>query len=57
MIMLTYGLRRGEALGLKWLLRLERRPRSLVKYGVKRVQDTQCRPGRRNSLVFGELKT
>jgi integrase len=55
-VMLAFGLRRGEALGLKWA-GLDWSAATLkVTHGVKRVQD-RTETVRRTRLVVGELKT
>lgn len=56
-VMLAFGLRRGEALGLHWS-RLDWSTATLkVTHGVKRVQDRTAGSDRRTRLVIGELKT
>ena len=56
-VMLAFGLRRGEALGLEWR-GLDWEAATLkVQRGVKRIQDRACDAGRRTRLVVGELKT
>lgn len=55
-VMLSFGLRRGEALGLHWTA-LDSAGASLkVTHGVKRVQ-VRDGSGRQTRLVVGELKT
>lgn len=56
-VMLAFGLRRGEALGLHWS-RLDWSTSTLkVTHGVKRVQDRRVGSERRTRLVVGEVKT
>jgi integrase len=57
-IMLAYGLRRGEALGLHWN-RLDWAAGTLVvSHSVKRIKERDPKPGgRRTRLVVSELKT
>jgi integrase len=56
-IMLTFGLRRGEALGLQWSSLSWDDATLKVTHGVKRVQDRTTGTERRTRLVVGELKT
>jgi integrase len=55
-VMLAYGLRRGEALGLHWSALDWDAARLKVTHGVKRVQDRTA-SDRHTRLVIGELKT
>lgn len=55
-MMLAYGLRRGEALGLHWSALDWSAATLKVTHGVKRVQD-RTTSDRRTRLVIGELKT
>jgi integrase len=55
-VMLAYGLRRGEALGLHWSALDWEAATLKVTHGVKRVQDRTA-SDRRTRLVIGELKT
>ena len=56
-VVLAFGLRRGEALGLHWSA-LEWETATLkVTHGVKRVQVRTAGSERRTRLVVGELKT
>ena len=55
-VMLAYGLRRGEALGLYWSALDWNAATLKVTHGVKRVQDRTA-SARRTRLVVGELKT
>jgi integrase len=57
-IMLAYGLRRGEALGLHWDRLNWDEGTILVTHSVKRIKSHDNRPGaRRTKLVVSELKT
>ena len=54
---LTYGLRRGEVLGLHWSA-LDWKAGTLgVTHGVRRIKDRDVSSGRRTQLVVGEVKT
>ena len=55
-VMLAYGLRRGEALGLHWSALDWNTATLKVTHGVKRVQDRTASV-RQTRLVVGELKT
>lgn len=55
-VMLAYGLRRGEALGLHWSALDWEGATLKVTHGVKRVQDRTA-SDRQTRLVVGELKT
>jgi integrase len=55
-VMLAYGLRRGEALGLHWSALDWDAATLKVTHGVKRVQDRTA-SDRHTRLVIGELKT
>ena len=55
-VMLAYGLRRGEALGLHWPALDWEGATLKVTHGVKRVQDRTA-SDRQTRLVVGELKT
>jgi integrase len=55
-VMLAYGLRRGEALGLHWSALDWDAAKLKVTHGVKRVQD-RTPSDRQTRLVIGELKT
>jgi len=55
-VMLAYGLRRGEALGLHWSALDWGAATLKVTHGVKRVQDRTAAE-RQTRLVVGELKT
>jgi integrase len=57
MLALTYGLRRGEVLGLHWSA-LDWEAGTLgVTHGVRRIKDRDASSGRRTRLVIGEVKT
>ena len=57
MIALTYGMRRGEVLGLHWsALNWETRTRA-VTHGVKRIKNRDNSSSRKTQLVVSELKT
>ncbi|WP_315093226.1 tyrosine-type recombinase/integrase [uncultured Cellulomonas sp.] len=56
-LMLTFGLRRGEALGLKWANLDSTRLTLRVTHGVKRVKNHRGGDNHRTMLVLGELKT
>lgn len=57
-LMLTYGLRRGEVLGLAWADLSEDEHVLLVRCGLKREQVLNSKPGEiRTRLVRGDLKT
>jgi integrase len=54
---LTYGLRRGEVLGLHWST-LDWQAGTLgVTHSVRRIKDRDTSSGRRTRLVVGEVKT
>ena len=54
---LTYGLRRGEVLGLHWSA-LDWKAGTLgVTHSVRRIKDRDTSSGRRTRLVVGEVKT
>ena len=54
---LTYGLRRGEVLGLHWSA-LDWKAGTLgVTHSVRRIKDRDTSSGRQTRLVIGELKT
>ena len=56
-LVLAYGMRRGEVLGLHWSA-LDWKAGTLgVTHGVKRVKDRDASSGRRTRLVVSELKT
>jgi integrase len=56
-IMLAYGLRRGEALGLRWD-RLDWSAATVtVTHSVKRIKNHDPQSARRTQLVVSELKT
>jgi integrase len=56
-VMLAFGLRRGEALGLHWSA-LDRDAATLkVTHAVKRIRDRAKTSKLRTRLVIGELKT
>jgi integrase len=56
-VMLAFGLRRGEALGLHWSA-LDWEPATLkVTHAVKRVRDRTSTCERRTHLIIGQLKT
>jgi integrase len=56
-IMLAYGLRRGEALGLRWDRLDWSAATILVSHSVKRIKDHDPARARRTRLVISELKT
>ena len=56
-IMLAYGLRRGEALGLRWDRLGWAAGTLLVSHSVKRIKERDPAAGRRTCLVVSELKT
>lgn len=56
-IMLAYGLRRGEALGLRWDRLDWTAGTLLVSHSVKRIKERDPAAGRRTCLVVSELKT
>lgn len=56
-VMLAFGLRRGEALGLHWSAMDWETATLKVTHGVKRVQDRSLGSGRRTVLLIGALKT
>lgn len=56
-IMLAFGLRRGEALGLQWSALDWHAANLKVTHGVKRVRDRVEGSQRRTRLLVGELKT
>ena len=57
-ILLAYGMRRGEALGLHWDRLNWDEGTILVTHSVKRIKSHDDRPGaRRTQLVISELKT
>ena len=54
---LTYGLRRGEVLGLHWSA-LDWKAGTLgVTHSVRRIKDRDTSSGHRTRLMVGELKT
>jgi integrase len=55
-IMLAYGLRRGEALGLRWDRLDWAAGTLLVSHSVKRIKERDPVAGRRTCLVVSELK-
>jgi integrase len=56
-VMLSFGLRRGEALGLHWSALSWEASTLKVTHGVKRVYVRANNAERRTRLVVGELKT
>ncbi len=54
---LTYGLRRGEVLGLHWSALDWKAGTLAVTHGVRRIKDRDVSSGRRTRLVVGEVKT
>ena len=56
-VMLAFGLRRGEALGLLWSSLDWEQGTLKVTHGVKRVQNRTGGAERRTRLIIGELKT
>lgn len=56
-VMLAYGLRRGEALGLRWDRLDWTAGTLLVSHSVKRLKERNPASGRRTCLVISELKT
>jgi integrase len=54
---LTYGLRRGEVLGLHWLALDWQAGLLAVTHSVRRIKDRDTSSGHRTRLVVGELKT
>lgn len=56
-VVLAFGLRRGEALGLHWSALDWDAATVKVTHGVKRVQDRRAGAARRTRLMVGELKT
>src|SRR4051812_9058319 len=55
--MLAYGLRRGEALGLRWDRLDWSAATVVVTHSVKRIKNTDAASRRRTRLVVSELKT
>ena len=56
-VMLAFGLRRGEALGLHWSALSWEAGRLKVTHGVKRIRVRGTDSQLRTQLVVGELKT
>lgn len=54
---LTYGLRRGEVLGLHWSALDWQAATLAVTHSVRRIKDRDTSSGRRTRLVVGEVKT
>ena len=57
MIALTYGMRRGEVLGLRWSAVDWDAGAVAVTHGVKRIKNRDSSSAARTRLVMGELKT
>ena len=57
MLALTYGLRRGEVLGLHWSALDWAAGTLAVMHSVRRIKERDTSSGRRTRLVIGELKT
>jgi integrase len=55
-VMLAFGLRRGEALGLHWAALDWDAATLKVTHAVKRVRDRSATSERRTRLVIGEVK-
>ncbi len=56
LIGISYGLRRGELLGLRWIDLDSRRETLAVRQAVKRERNPAGQSGSRSRLVIGELK-
>lgn len=54
---LTYGLRRGEVLGLHWSALDWKAGTLVVTHGVRRIKDRDVSSGRKTRLAVGEVKT
>lgn len=57
LLMIAFGLRRGEALGLRWTDFHPTAATVQVTHGVKRVKTRDTEGERHTELVLGELKT
>ena len=57
MLALTYGLRRGEVLGLHWSALDWQAVTLAVTHSVRRIKDRDTSSGHETRLVVGELKT